>query len=409
MDVKSKVILTRKPGDIMKYKKWITCTPVAFPGDEKTFFSRDSGLCCRALQALGANAKVVLPEPARDDEPDVLRVPYARLSDPGFWREQHVEAVILYSWADPKYTAIAEAIKAGGVKLYLNMDTGGLFSPFFEPAAYVRVVWAVQRQKHGMLGGGLVAFCQLGWQCIGLHQHFSRLRHMAAADAIGVVSLIAAERVRKYARFFGRKDIAQKVHFVSHPIDSTMRYSGEPKQETVIAVGRWDDCCQKRPEMLIDVAVRVLNLDLEVRFVIVGKDAVRCAAEIAARIPFAQERVVGHERLEHDQLCEEMNRAKISLCTSRYESFHIASGEALLCGCSIVAPQSPCLPSLPYFIDGCRSGQLSEDNPDALADAVLAELNVWKARERDPVQIAQIWRERIASDAVVREIDKLIS
>jgi glycosyltransferase involved in cell wall biosynthesis len=230
---------------------------------------------------------------------------------------------------------------------------------------------------------------------------------MNCADIIGVVSPIAAERIRRYARFFGREDIAEKVHFVSHPIDSTMRYTGSVKQETVVAVGRWDDPV-KRPEILIAVASKVLAKNPTVRFVIVGKDSVRCAAEITANAPKAKNRVVGYERLDHDQLCTQMNSAQISLCISRSEGFHTVSGEALLCGCSIVSPKSPYLPSLPYFTDGGRSGWLSENNPDALAEAVLAELEVWKTGERDAKLIAEIWRERIASEAVLQRIDKLL-
>lgn len=364
-------------------------------------------MCCRALQALGANAKVVMPEPAWDDESDVLRTPYARLSDPAFWREQGAEAVILYSWADPCYTSIAEAIRASGLKLYLNMDTDGLISPFVETPAHVRTVWFEERRKRGSFLGSLSAVCKLGWRCVGLHKHFSRLRHMDCADAIGVVSPIGAERVRKYARFFGRDDIAKKVHFVSHPIDQTMQYTGCAKQATVIAVGRWDDPV-KRPEVLIDVASSVVSKHPTVQFVIAGKDSIRCAAVIVAKIPSAQGRVIGYERLDHDRLCERMSSSQISLCTSRSEGFHTASAEALLCGCSLVAPQSPYLPSLPYFIDGGLSGRLSENNPVALADAVLAELDAWKGGERDPAVIAQTWRERIAAGAVIQQIDKLL-
>ena len=392
----------------LRYKNWITVTPKAFRGDEKTFFSRDSGLCCRALQSLGAKAKAVMPEPAWDDEPDVLRVPYKRLSDSSFWREQNADAVISYSWADPRYATMVEAIKASGLKLFLNMDTDGLMSPFIEPGVYVRAICWAERQKRGSFLGPLVAFCRLGWQCVGLHKHFSRLRHMDCADAIGVVSPIAAERVRKYVRLFGRNDIAEKVHFVSHPIDQTMRYTGCPKREAVIVVGRWDDSV-KRPEVLVEVAAKVLAQNPTVQFVIAGKDAIRCAVEIADKVPSAQGRVLGYERLNHDRLCEQMSLAQISLCTSRSEGFHTVSAEALLCGCSIVSPESPYLPSLPYFIDEGISGRLSKNSPDALADAVLAELDAWKAGERNPGQIAAVWRERIGSTVVVKRIDELLS
>lgn len=381
---------------------------MAFQGDEKTFFSRDSGLCCRALQSLGVQAKVVMPEPAWNDEADVLRASIEQFCDPGFWRAQEAEAVILYSWAHPKYTSVAEAIHAAGLKLFVNIDTVGLNSPFVEPWAYFHEVWIMAKQKNKLPMALPYFFSRLVWQYFGLHRHFFRLRHMACADAIGVVSPIAAERMRKYARFFGREDIACKIHFVSHPIDSTMQYSGEKKLEQVIAVGRWDDP-EKQPEWLIRAAVSILLRNATVRIVIAGKEASRCAAEIVAAVPDAKDRVLGYERLDHDELCRQMSSSQISLCTSFNESFHIASGEALLCGCSAVSPDSPFLPSLPYFIDEGRSGRLSENNPAALADAVLAELVAWKSDQRDAAAIAQIWRERIASQAVVKQIDRLLA
>lgn len=393
----------------MNHSNWLNCTPVAFRGDEKSFFSRDSGLCCRALQSAGAEAKVVMPEPAWDDDtPDVLRAPYKRLSDPAFWREQHVEAVIFYSWTDPKYTPIARAIHSAGLKLFINIDTHGLFSLMAAPQAYIRLIWAIERQQRGFVLGSLVTLRRLGWQCVKWPNHFSRLRHMDCADAIGVPSPVGAERVRQFARFFRREDLAQKIHFVPHPIDQTLRHTGLAKQEKVIAVGRWDDPV-KRPELLIDVAMRVLLQHPTVQLVIVGKQATQCAAEIAKGAPAARGRVTGYDRLEHDQLCEMMNSAQISLCTSRYESFHMASAEALLCGCSIVAPQSPYLPSLPYFVDEGRSGRLSDDTPESLARAVLEELNAWQVGERDAATMAQTWRERIVAPVVVEQIDNLLA
>lgn len=392
----------------MTYKDWITCTPVAFRGDEKTFFSRDSGLCSRTLQALGAQAKVVMPEPEWDDESDVLRVPYGRLGDPGFWREQNSEAVIYYSWADPRHTPIARAIKAAGLKLFINIDTGGLISPFVEPWAYIRMIMVSEVQRKGWGLGSLFTACRLVYQCVGIHKHLLRLRHMNYADAIGVVSPIGAERIKRYARFFGRDDIARKIHFVSHPIDQAMNYGGCSKYEQIIIVGRWDDSV-KRPELLIAVAVKVLSRNTTVRFVIVGKEATRCVAEIEAQTSESNGRVVGYERLEHDQLCEQMCLSQISLCTSYSEGFHTVSGEALLCGCSIVAPLSPYLPSLTYFVGEGHSGRLSKNNPDSLAEAVLMELVAWQHGRRDPAAIANTWSGLVGCRAVVQKIDALLS
>lgn len=392
----------------MKYNRWITCTPVAFRGDEKTFFSRDSGLCCRALQALGAQAKVVMPEPAWDDEPDVLRVPYAHLSDPEFWRGQGAEAVILYSWAHPKYLSIARAIKSAGLKLFLNIDTGGLICPFVEPFHWFQAVREAACLRKGFFRGMIDTLCRLIWQCIGLHVHYLRLAHMSCADAVGVVSPIGAERVRKYARFFHRDKIVRKVHFVPHPADPSMKYSGVAKQEQVIAVGRWEDVVQKRPETLIDVAAYVLTRHSGVQFVVVGKDSAHCVTEILKRVPTEKHRVFGHERLEHDELCRLMSGSQISLCTSRFESYHIASAEALLCGCTVVAPLSPELPSMAYFVDGGRSGRLSKDDPASLGEAILLELESWKSGTYEPLKMSFEWREKIVSCSVVKQMDRLL-
>jgi glycosyltransferase involved in cell wall biosynthesis len=391
----------------LKGRKWITCTPRAFRGDEKTFFGRDSGLCCRALQQLGAEAKVVMLEPAWDDEPDVMRVAYERLEDPRFWRERNVDAVILYSWAKPIHTAIAEAIHDSGTKLYLNMDTGGLISPFVEPCAYSQAIWRAELQKHGVLRGAVRTVFRIAGSCVRLDRHFSRLRHMAAADVIGVVSPVGAERIRKYARFFGRKDVAQKVFFVSHPIDSKLHYDGSLKAPSVIVIGRWDDSV-KQPQVMMDVAVHVLRQHPAVRFSIVGKEAMKCAMEVVERVPHAKDRIAGHERLEHDELSRLMSKTQVSLCTSRSEGFHTVSAEALMCGCSVVGPRAPGLASLPYFVDEGRSGRLCKNTSEALSNAVLEELDAWAAGDRDAGEIARIWRSRLSAENVMARIDSLL-
>ena len=231
---------------------------------------------------------------------------------------------------------------------------------------------------------------------------------MAWADAVGVVSPIAAQRVHDYTCRFNRADVAAQVHFVPHPVDEIMRYDGRAKEPTVVAVGRWDDAAQKRPEVLVAVAAAVLARHQTARFLIAGRDANHCVERIRAQYPLGAGRVAGAERLSHPELQQALCAATISLCTSRYESFHIVSGEALLCGCTVVGPRSPLLPSLDYFSDGGDSGRLSENTIQALAETLLAELDAWRQGLRAPAAIAGIWRERIAASAVVSRIERLL-
>jgi glycosyltransferase involved in cell wall biosynthesis len=350
---------------------------------------------------------MVMPTPSwPQDEPDVLRVPRAELEGRAFWQTQGVEAVILYSWADPRYTRVACAIHEAGVRLFVNMDTGGLMSPFVEGATFCSSLFRAQVRQRGLIAGTVSAAARIAHQLLNVRLHLKRLQHMAFADVVGAVSPMATERIRKYARLFGRQDVADKTHFVSHPIDPTMRYDGTPKEERVVVVGRWDDPV-KQPPLLIAVASQVLGARPDARMVIVGKQSTRCADEIVARVACARGRVIAHERLSHAELCREMGRAQVSLCTSFSEGFHTVSGEALLCGCSVVSCRSPRLPSLQYFADGGRSGRMCEKE-DGLADALAAELADWAAGRRDGRRIADEWRDRVAAPAVLRRIEELL-
>jgi glycosyltransferase involved in cell wall biosynthesis len=390
------------------YKKWITCTPVSFRGEERVFFSRDSGLCCRALQSLGAEARVVMPEPVWDDEPDVQRAPYRSLHDSAFWKEQQVEAVILYAWADPRYACIAKAIRKAGIRLFLNMDTGGLFSAFVEPRSCVSAVMQKEWAECGRVAGTAMGVLRLAWQVLGLHRHYLRLCHMDAAHAIGVVTPIATERVKKYVRRLGRSDLIDRIHFLPHPINPVMEFKQSDRERAVIAVGRWDDLV-KRPALLVSTGRQLLQRDGAVRIIIVGRNATLCRAQMVEGSPGWRERVEAFERLEHDALCERINRVQILLCTSRSESFFAAGAEALLCGSSVVGPQSPLLTPLEYFVGEGRSGRLATaSSPDLLAEAVLLELDAWNRGERDAAAIAKYWRERLVAEAVVQQVDDLL-
>ena len=104
-----------------------TCTPVPFHANE-TVFLRDTGLICRELQNLGAACRVIMPLPAHEDDlptPDLLRVEPGKLKSAAWWRSQGLDAVILYSWGDPRYTRIARAIRKAGIRLIIHFDSSG--------------------------------------------------------------------------------------------------------------------------------------------------------------------------------------------------------------------------------------------------------------------------------------------
>lgn len=388
--------------------RWAVFTPVSFIGSENEFFIRDTGLLCRALQAKGATARVVMPLPAYpEDAADIVRVPHEQLETPGFWRGLGVDAVISYSWGDPRYTKSVEAIKMAGLKLFVNMDTDGLISPFVEFKNYLLLNWAVCRMRYGLMIGAMRFVLHTGWQVLGLHRHFMRLRHLAAADVVGVVSLIAAERVRKYVRRFGCRELTKKIQYVPHPVDPNMCYDGSSKQSQVLAVGRWDDVVQKRPGLLAAVAVRVLEASQNACFLIVGSGSEGLAAQIIAQAPEYENRVRQQEWVPHSDLCEQMNRSQVLLCTSLYESFHIISAEALLCGCTLVAPDLPSLPSFVDFIAKGSYGHIAKGDSEGLASAVLSELQKWSTEGRSIAENTGKGNEYVVENVLMR-IERLL-
>ena len=89
----------------LKGRKIYCCTPVAFIADESTFFIRDTGLVSRSMRNDGAESKVIMPLPYYEEDlrDEILRTEYKNLESAAWWRSLQLDAVILYSWAYPRY------------------------------------------------------------------------------------------------------------------------------------------------------------------------------------------------------------------------------------------------------------------------------------------------------------------
>ena len=103
-------------------------------------------------------------------------------------------------------------------------------------------------------------------------------------------------------------------------------------------------------------------------------------------------------RFSHPHRAGLYQESQILLCTSYIESFHIAAGEALCCGCSVVGDVR--ISSMPYLCS-TSSGTLSCDlSVNNLRDALQAEIQAWERGERDPIQIGRTWTQRLHADRV---------
>lgn len=385
--------------------KWWTCTPVAFGGGED-FFDRDSGLLSRGFRTIGAESRAVMPGPARTGDLDeLIRTDYANLESPAWWRGHGLDGVVLYAWGSPRYRRVARAIREAGARLVLNQDNGGLVSPLCGPAAWLGE--QVAMSGAGRVPGGYRGLARSLLKC-GLWGLAAtdplRATHLKQGDRIACVSPQAAAHYRRLCRFYGGRRLAARVVFVPHPVAERFDYREGEKSARIVVVGRWDDRVQKRPEWLTAVAGRLLDEDDAVGVDVVGGGTAALEAWRAGLDEGRRKRVVVHGRVAPRGVSELLRRAWIVYCPSAYESFHIASGEGLCSGCSVVAAASPSLASFPWFVGDGDGVLAAADDVAGHADALRRELAAWRAGGRDPRMIARRWTERLHAPRVAGRI-----
>lgn len=387
-----------------------TCTPVSFRGDA-SFFSRDSGLMCRGLQAIACESQAVMPGELRpDDEADLIRTDYANLESASWWRAQKIDGLVLYAWGSPQYRKIAKAIREAGIFLILNQDNGGLISPLASIPNWLREQWILSGQ--GRSANAIYHFTILWLRGLSiglLRTDPLRAQHLKCGNVIACVSPKAAEHYRKLCQFYGGEKLANLVRVIPHAVESYFRFSGAEKKRQVICIGRWQDEVQKRPWRLMEVIASLLKYDPKVSVIIAGQKTPQLETWLETLPQSEQNRVVLTGIIPREVLFQHLQESQVFYSSSGFESFSIAAAEALCCGCSIVAGKSVSMTSFEWFVSE-NSGRLAGvDRANSHCQAIFDELSAWQAGERDPMSISEKWAERLHADqvakAVVREIE----
>lgn len=367
--------------------RWFTCTPVAFGGGAD-FFARDSGLTCRGLQAVGCHARAVMPGTRRDeDEADLIRTDYLNLESAEWWKSHELDGVVLYAWGSPRFRKVAKAIHNAGIFLVLNQDNGGLISPLAGFSGWVE-------EQQIMSGGGMAFLKLLARGMAGLVAvDPGRAVHLRQGDVIACVSPVAAERYRRLCGFYGRSILADRVTIIPHPVESIFNLDtdGAQKPRQVACIGRWQDYRQKRPALMQEVIRNLVAGDTDVLVEIVGSITHEMAQWHKALPASFRDRISMRGILKRDELVGVLRRSQVFYSSSAFESFGIAAGEALCCGCSIVAGESPSMAAFEWFVSA-DSGSLAErDNPASHLATLRQELDSWSEGKRNPASISRFW------------------
>jgi glycosyltransferase involved in cell wall biosynthesis len=348
---------------------------------------------------LGMDSRfVALGEPGmREDVPLITCTP-EQMEDPKWWGQWELEVVLLYSWALPGYEPIARAIKTAGIKVVIVLDTDGIVSPHVWPAVSLKHKYAVEREGNRWLPG-LRALLKTAVSSFKA-RHAGTLRHLRHADLIVLPSPLAKQRYSRFLLALQCPDLAGRLRYAPYAATPDMIYDARiTKKPVVVALGRWQTV-QKNTPLLGRVLESLLREQPQYSVRIIGEGIEHVRNHLRAAIAQYGPRVDLVGFVEHKNLAALYQDCQIMLCTSRHESFHIASGEALCCGCSVVGDIR--ISSMPYFTQ-FGSGTLACDlSPANFRDALFAEIDAWQAGDRDPVQISRTWSGKLHPDRVAR-------
>jgi glycosyltransferase involved in cell wall biosynthesis len=380
-------------------KRILFAIPIPF-GPNWGFWTRDSGLVVLALRKMGYDAWLVAlgDSTTVTEGMPVLPVTLEEMRNPEWWKSQRPDAVVLSTWSAPRYDAIRKAALAATPRVIERLDTDGARSARLFPKPYFTYFRRAYADRF-----------PVGWRWLSVPLAASRIvllflfpalmdRRMVATmkQLPGLIaeSPVAVERMQlMFQTFSGTK---HRIVMIPHPInEDVLRYTGCPKENRIITVGRWASH-QKDYPMLKKVLDGFLRLHPDWKATVVGEGIPShnpLETKLARQITY-------HEQLSHEQLAVEYSRSKIYLMVSGYESFCIAAAEALCCGCSVVGSTN--IPTSSYFAEP-QSGDVAEvRTPKAFLATLDREVESWAKGKRNPETISTVWRERAGSEAVAR-------
>ena len=345
-----------------------------------------------------------LPWKEGDLRDELIRAKYSNLESPEWWRQFHLDGVLLYVWCLARYRPIVAAIHKAGIKSVLYQDCSSVVFPWNEWRLGIRMMWRRASLAHP--GNPVVAVADFLLQVAKGHAtvlHWPARRRLFDAADIVTFPYPAAHDAWLHVPGLLPHRIRTSSCIIPCPVAPHFSYDGTSKEPMVIAVGRWNDEEQKRGSLLLRTMEEVWTRHL-IPFHIFGTLSPSFENWVNALSHDHASCVTLHGLVPNAQLVDWYRRAQISLCTSFHESTHISSAEAICCGCSVVAPPLSSVSCCQWYASESSGTIAAKDTPKSFADAVLGELSSWESGHRDPVSISHIWTNRLHATESARRI-----
>jgi glycosyltransferase involved in cell wall biosynthesis len=382
--------------------KILCFTPLPY-GDGSGWWGRDLGLTVRAFRQLGHDAQLVCYPTTHSKDPldrPVQLINQSQAGSKDWWIQQSPDLILLGLWTQSKYNPIRTAALSSNARVIERCDGDG----FRLPSCGHRQFWknTISAQKDAHPHWPLPLATILGGCKAGLFEVFASYFETRFAATLGMIPLFLSETplsTRSLQSLATRiKSNPSRFQHVPHPIDENVfSYNGEPKKNTVIAVGRWGSWQKDWP--LTRRALEIfLDRNPDYEAVIFGSGLPKGSIG---------ERLFSRGICPQEDISKSLREAKILFFASRYESFLLAGGEALCSGCTAIGPNT--IPSAYYFSELFVGPTPPERTAAALASGLETEANAWSLNKRDPHKISEAARHQMGSLIVAQKILALTS
>ena len=323
-----------------------------------------------------------------------------------FWLKNNSDAIVTYHACVKSNVPLMEKMKTGGKKVILKLDCDG------------KIGYPLQRHRHRVpLRERLTianvvseAFWRLPFKSLKKRKHAELAaeitKQIELCNATIIESPEALANLNYFLAAWGRSDLIRKTHFIPNPVTPEF-VEGEigKKENLAVAHGRWEDYTVKNTAVMAETVVEFLTQSQEYRFMIFGSGTEQVNRLLESAPQSVRDRITVLGFIEHEKIQEKLKNAKLLFVPSRWESFSIASAEALCTGCSIVGTPAE---ALRYQSMQGFSGSISATfDKKAILAALLQDANKWDQGKYDQEKIAAYWRPILNRKSVAKNIENL--
>ncbi len=359
---------------------------------------KDPGQITLGLGEAGADVFLIPLNPLGPDERAPFRIERADPRRDEFGAHAAADVVLFFSRLDPRWTTLVKRIKAQGKKVILKADSDGtlgypLVPNYLRTLSFLKnpIGWMVRNAKWRLPIKRFVA---------------QKIEQILLADAVIIESPDALSNVAHVLAYWGHQNLVTKLHFVPNPVaPDILQAPLRPKENAIVAIGRWHDEGAKSTYVLVCVLAEFLRTRLDYRSVIIGPGADRVNRLTRPLPQSIRARIETRSLVERPEVARVLSVARICLVPSRMESFGIAAAEALCMGCSVVVTP---IESLKYLSGQGFSGTVARDfGVGPIVSALVEDVNKWERKHYDPRQLAEYWRPKLGRKEIGNAILKI--